>query len=210
MGPSLTDADRAAIDRDVFDVHPPIRRGELAEALQNGYRTIAIIDGEFYQSLAVSPKEILIALRDDAAIIGGASMGALRAAEMDTYGMQGAGKVYEWYRKGVVFRDDDVALLYGSADTGSYQPITVPMVNVRWLIEELKRQDVMTGQLRRRISMAARSISWRQRTWPAICAKAGIDASTAGLDRWTRDPAHDRKRLDALEVLAVAESHQTP
>jgi hypothetical protein len=92
VGPGLTEEDMSEIDTDLIDLHPPIRRGDLRDAMDAGYRIIAIIDGEFYQNLAVSPKEILVGLRDGRHIIGGSSMGALRAAEMDVYGMEGVGR----------------------------------------------------------------------------------------------------------------------
>ena len=38
---------------------------------------------------------------------------ALRAAEMDVLGLEGVGQIYTWYRRGVVTRDDDVALMFG-------------------------------------------------------------------------------------------------
>jgi hypothetical protein len=202
VGPGLTAEDIAEIDTGLIDLHPPIRRGDLIQAMDVGYHTIAIIDGEFYQSLAVSPKEILIGLRAGRHVIGGSSMGALRAAEMDVYGMTGVGQIYLWYRSGVVTRDDDVALLFGSPDIGSYRSTTVPMVNVLWAMREFKRLDLMSPPSRRRVTAASRRIHWSNRSWPGICETAGLtDDERETIRAWSRDPDHDLKRLDAKLVV---------
>jgi hypothetical protein len=202
VGPGLTDEDVAEIDTSLIDLHPPIRRGDLIQAIDAGYRTIAIIDGEFYQSLAVSPKEILVGLRAGRHVIGGSSMGALRAAEMDVHGMVGVGQIYLWYRAGIVTRDDDVALLFGSPDIGSYRCTTVPMVNVLWAVREFKRLDLLPLPSRRRVTAAARRIHWADRNWPGICEAAGLnDDERETIRAWSRDPDHDLKRLDARLVV---------
>lgn len=55
-------------------------------------------------------------------------MGALRASELDTHGMIGVGKVYEWYRDGIIESDDEVAV---STNPDTFEPISVPLVNMR-------------------------------------------------------------------------------
>jgi hypothetical protein len=201
VGPSLIDADFDGIDPGL-DLRPPIRRGDLGQAVKDGFRLIAIIDGEFYHTLAVSPKEILVALRDGVRILGGSSMGALRAAEMDMYGMVGVGVIYDWFRRNVVTRDDDVALMFGAVDDRSYRATTVPMVNVMWTVREFKRLDLMSAPSRRRLSLAARRIHWSERTWFAVCEQAGLEGPERDLVRtWTRDPDHDLKRLDSRLVI---------
>jgi hypothetical protein len=203
VGPGLTEEDMSEIDTDLIDLHPPIRRGDLRDAMDAGYRIIAIIDGEFYQNLAVSPKEILVGLRDGRHIIGGSSMGALRAAEMDVYGMEGVGRIYAWYRRGIITRDDDVALMFGSCDVGSYRAVTVPMVNVVWAMSEFKRLNLMPSGSRRRVTATARRIHWASRNWPGICEGAGLNDNDREIVRtWSHNPDSDLKRIDARQVVA--------
>jgi hypothetical protein len=106
---------------------PPIKRGDLAR-LDPQIRRVAIVDGEFYQSLAVSPKEVLVLLDRGVAVYGASSMGALRAAETCAYGMVGVGTIFEWYRDGVIDADDEVAVTY---DPVTYRSTSVPLVNLR-------------------------------------------------------------------------------
>jgi TfuA protein len=205
VGPGLTDRDYDEIDTRLVDLHPPIRRGDVEQAMKAGYQVIAIIDGEFFHTLAVSPKEILVALRDRRRILGGSSMGALRAAEMDVYGMQGVGTIYHWFRNGTVTRDDDVALMFGSLDDRSYRTTTVPMVNVMWAVREFKRLEVMDAASRRRLSVAARRIHWADRTWTRVCDEAGLnDAERETIRVWSRDPDNDLKRIDSKLVVERA------
>lgn len=201
-GASLTVDDYSAVDLDLIDLFPPIRRGCITKAMDAGYRVISIIDGEFYHSLAVSPKEILIALRAGCHVLGGSSMGALRAAEMDVYGMEGVGLIYQWYRDGVVTRDDDVALIFSALDDRRYCASTIPMVNVLWLTREFKRLNLLPAGTRRNLTAAARRVHWAERTWAGICERARLAPDERDLvHAWSNDPATDLKRLDSKLVL---------
>jgi len=44
-------------------VAAPIQQGDLLKDIQGGFNVVVIIDGRFYQSVAVSPTEIMDALR---------------------------------------------------------------------------------------------------------------------------------------------------
>lgn len=128
---------------------PPIRRFQLEKFVQKGYKVIGIIDGIFFDRAAVGHREIMSALDAGARVVGGASMGALRASELDTHGMIGVGKIYEWYRDGVIESDDEVAV---STNPDTFEPISVPLVNIRetlkaalaaGLIKEKEHDDLL-------------------------------------------------------------------
>jgi hypothetical protein len=107
---------------------PPVRRFQLDKFVQKGYKIIGIIDGIFFDRAAVGHREILSALDAGVKVVGGASMGALRASELDTHGMIGVGKIYGWYRDGIIESDDEVAV---STNPDTFEPISVPLVNIR-------------------------------------------------------------------------------
>ena len=90
-GPSLTKADLAG--HPDLEMRPPVRQGDVWRATRNAPRTIAIIDGFFEGVPAVWHKEILWALHEGIPVLGASSMGALRAAEMDAFGMIGVGRI---------------------------------------------------------------------------------------------------------------------
>ena len=91
------------------EVVAPIARGDLGRDIAEGVGVVAIIDGVFYQALAVSPAEIIDALRAGLRVHGSSSMGALRAAELESYGMVGHGRIFERIRDAGSFRDDYLA-----------------------------------------------------------------------------------------------------
>jgi hypothetical protein len=125
-GNSISHEDAKKIMR--VNYQPPVRRFQLERFIQKGYKVIGIIDGIFFDRAAVGHREIISALNAGVKVVGGASMGALRASELDTHGMIGVGKIYEWYRDGVIESDDEVAV---STNPDTFEPISVPLVNIR-------------------------------------------------------------------------------
>lgn len=200
VGPSL----RAEDWRDLpggIDVRPPIARGDLPRVVEGGARQVAIVDGEFFQRLAVSPREVLGALDAGCEVLGGASMGALRAAELERHGMRGVGTVFEWFRDGLVTRDDDVAVSYAH-DEHDYRLLTVPYVNVKWLMMLAAQDGWLDSAARRRVAGAARRQHWERRTWRSVGHAARLpDEQLRLLLEHAARPENDRKRLDALATV---------
>ncbi|MDB5064144.1 MAG: hypothetical protein JWM18_578 [Chloroflexi bacterium] len=190
-------------------LRPPIRDGDLAAlpGSDRGGWTIAIIDGEFGQSLAVTVSEIRQTLAAGNRVIGGSSMGALRAVECAPLGMVGVGWVYERYRDGDLFSDAEVALTY---DPDTFRPLTVPFVNLRWLASAH-----LPGLPMARWMEEARRIHFRRRDLGTLRAMA-VDVLpatfSARLCSWLRPerlPCWDRKQHDALAVVAALTSLPT-
>jgi hypothetical protein len=141
LGPSL----ELSVAYKILDANylPPIKRGDLAE-LDRAVQTVGIVDGEFFQSLAVSPKEVLVLMDRGVKVFGSSSMGALRAAELHTLGMVGVGRVFEMYRDGRIEADDEVALLY---DPVTYRACSEPLVNLRCALDTAVQSNVI-GRLK--------------------------------------------------------------
>jgi len=178
----------------------PIRRGDLADVAPG--TVVAIIDGVFEQNLAVSPREVHDAVARGVIIFGGASMGALRAAEVP--GVIGVGRIFEWYRVGAITRDDEVALLF-EEDSG--RALTVPSVNVRFAVERLCRLgtiDQVTGDA---LLVAALTIPYKQRTYRSILEQAGILLRHDSRDLISMLEAQDLKYRDAQAVLETVDQH---
>ena len=64
---------------------PPIKGDDIPNAINEGFNILGIIDGLFFRESAVSPREIMEALKTKVKIYGASSMGALRASELDRY-----------------------------------------------------------------------------------------------------------------------------
>src|SRR3989338_1860747 len=93
LGPTLSLQEAQQILPDAYYL-PPIRCGDILHALRWKPPTILIIDGYFEKTAAVWHKEILAALGQGVQVYGASSMGALRAAELNTFGMIGIGAIY--------------------------------------------------------------------------------------------------------------------
>ncbi len=85
---------------------PPIQRGDITADIEKGVTSVLILDGVFHQAMSVSPSEIMDALRRGIRVFGASSMGALRAAELESYGMVGVGEIFDYIRDSGEFRDD--------------------------------------------------------------------------------------------------------
>jgi len=200
-GPSL---DRAALKRITrADIADPIRRGDLEKWIE--HEVFVILDGEFAQSLSVSPKEILRALDAGKTVIGAASMGALRAAELAAYGMIGIGWIYNRFVHASVRREDDVALTYSPVD---FAPQTVPMVNVEYWLARLYADRDVSRQERARVARCARNIFYAGRTEKKLLAALeqtlGRTRLTTLLQK-TMGRIPDIKSMDAEQAVIFAD-----
>ncbi len=116
LGPTLAEKDaKAELDAVYL---PPASAGDVYRLWRRRPRVIGIVDGYFDRVPAVWHKEIMWTMERGVHVFGGASMGALRAAELETFGMRGVGWVYRAFRKGTLDRDDEVAVRHGAAEDG--------------------------------------------------------------------------------------------
>src|SRR5262245_29796856 len=110
LGPTLPVREaRAVLDATYL---PPILQGDLLRLLPRAPQVIVIIDGGFELTPAVWHKEIMLALESGVHVFGASSMGALRAAELDQFGMVGVGAIYQMFRTGEIEDDDEVAVMH--------------------------------------------------------------------------------------------------
>ncbi len=167
LGPSLPAPEARRIAR--CTVLPPARQGDVWRALALRPRAIALVDGLFESTPSVWHHELLDALDAGVAVFGGASMGALRAAELSRHGMVGVGRIFGWYRDGIVRGDDEVALLHAGADLG-YRPLTLPLVNVRHAAELAMEAGSITRREARAVVAAGAAIFYQERTWKGVLA----------------------------------------
>src|SRR5688572_2985219 len=72
-----------------IETFPPATRGALRAALSSGYTRIGFLDGAIEQSERLPLPELREALATPGVtILGGASMGAVRAAQLESEGMR--------------------------------------------------------------------------------------------------------------------------
>ena len=205
VGPSLPDA--AALCGDGIEVRPPAAHGDVLSAARTGAMAIGLIDGNFEHVAPVWHKEILHALETGVAVFGAASMGALRAAECDSFGMVGIGRIYEDYASGRRVDDADVALLHGPAELG-YPALSLPMVNVDATLDRLGDIQAIDKAHISSLRAAASALFYKDRTWAAIVERAGLAALRKDFLQLFHVKTVNRKREDALALLQALHDFQ--
>ena len=159
-GPTLPPKEaRAALDAVYL---PPVSEGDVYRASLEGPLTIGIVDGYFENVPSVWHKEILWAMSRGIHVFGSASMGALRAAELAPFGMEGVGAVFEAYRDGWIEDDDEVAVIHGPMEFG-YPVLSEAMVNIRRTLEDAVAADVIGEATRRELIAIAKGLFYRDR-----------------------------------------------
>lgn len=196
-GPSLGVNDaRTVLDA---DYRAPVKRGDITSVINENPDIIGIIDGVFHQQPAVSPREILDAINRGITVVGSSSMGALRAAELDQYGMKGIGYVYEQYANGFLESDDDVAV---TLDPDSFEQLSEALVNINYNFTVAFRQGIINESEFDELCGVAKSIFYPKRSYDLIFDKADISSDVLNQLKLFLDVfAIDVKRRDALDLL---------
>jgi hypothetical protein len=191
---------------------PPAAMGDVLTAAhaaraarRRGIRRLAIIDGYFERMAAIWHKEILLALEGGLAVYGAASMGALRAAELDRFGMIGVGVVYRAFARGALTRDDEVAVAHLPAAFG-YRAASDALVNLRDGLARAERAGVVSPRTGAALVAHAQARFYRDRSWGQLLddgRAAGLPTrQLVALDGWRRASRPDRKAADARLLLA--------
>lgn len=202
LGPTLpVDVARTILDATYL---PPAAMGDVCALVDRGATVIALIDGLFERVPAVWHKEILYALSKGVRVLGASSMGALRAAELHAFGMEGVGRIFEAYRDGVLEDDDEVAVDHASAEF-HYRQISDPMVNIREAVRQACGRELISEATGAAIVREAKKLFYPERCWPALAAagrKLGLpEQELTALLQFVREAKPNLKRDDALELL---------
>lgn len=179
---------------------PPIRRGDIPKAVSEGFGVIGIIDGVFFRESAVSPRELMEVLKNGVKIYGASSMGALRASELDRYGMIGVGKIYQWYRNGSLNSDDEVAL---SFDSEEFIPISEPLVNIRETIKKAINENIISPEESEILFKSAKSLYFPERRWDKIIenSEKTLGNKLSNFSLFVKNNRVDIKKEDAILLL---------
>lgn len=195
LGPSLPIAEARGLLE--ADFRPPARRGDLA-GLGPEVRVVGLIDGVFDQSLAVSPAEVRALLGRGVTVVGGASMGALRAVELGSLGMIGVGAVVADYASGRLTADDEVAVAF---DPETLRPVSVALVTLRHAAARAEREGLFDTGAASAFVAAAAALPYPDRSVRAALRGASIRDEDGAVCRTLS--AWDVKAEDARLVLAT-------
>jgi hypothetical protein len=186
---------------------PPARKGDLLGDMKKRYNVVAIIDGVFHQSPAVSCGEIMDALRSGLRIYGSSSMGALRASELDRYGMIGHGKIYEYIKSEPFFRDDYLGQVY-HAVPGPFRLNSVPYIDFHFSLLRLLASHRMSRGEFDLLTSVYRDLHYTERNLESLLAVLGTKGPKTRLQALARKALamESQKKIDALGLLRRIDS----
>lgn len=203
-GPTLPAADGARELDAIF--LPPAAQGDVYRAALEQPAAIGIIDGYFERVPSVSHKEVLWALSRGIHVFGAASMGALRAAELSLFGMEGVGEIFAAYARGAIEADDEVAVAHALAEDG-YRPTSEALVNIRATLAAAERSGAIGAGSRAALERIAQGLFYPDRCYPIVLQRAAREgvppADVESLRAFLLEGQVNQKRLDALALLRV-------
>jgi len=199
VGPSL-DPQLVGVHLPGAQVMPPVRRADLYRDRMLGFSFFVILDGVFFQQLAIPPREVLDVIADGGTVVGASSMGAIRAAECWPAGMRGIGTIYRLLRRGSLRSDDEVAVVFGTENP--HLQSSVPLVNVRYALSRALHKREIERRVADRIIAAAECCFYAERNWPNLLEQAGIEDSNGMLRHCLA--SYDLKGLDAVRALKAS------
>lgn len=180
---------------------PPVKRGDIDALLDSreDIEIIGIIDGVFHQSPAVSHKEILRALKKGIIVVGGSSMGALRACELYPYGMIGVGNIFEDYKTGIIDSDDDVAV---SLNPETLEQMSDSLINIRYNFSDAVQEGIINEDEFNELLDVAKETYYPKRSFKYVIMKSSLDDEKKMLLlSYIEKNKYDIKTLDAQKVI---------
>jgi hypothetical protein len=185
---------------------PPAAEGDVYRVTLQRPQAIGIIDGYFQSIPAVRHKEILWAMNRGVHVFGSASMGALRAAELAAFGMEGVGIIFKLYRDGVLEDDDEVAIAHGPAEV-EFLAASEAMVNIRKTLQKAELLGVVSTELRVALEKIGKELFYPDRNYPLLlryASECGLpETQLARLRQWLPENRVNQKRQDAVAMLRL-------
>jgi hypothetical protein len=205
-GPTIS-IDRAQAACPEAIVHGPVAHLDLLRLDASPGDLVAVIDGVFYHAPPVRHKEILWLLHRGVTVVGAASMGALRAAELHRYGMRGVGRIAAMYTSGALEADDEVGVAHAGPEDG-YRPFSDALVNIREAVARGCAAGVLTAEAGQAIIASAAGTFFAQRrlrTAVQQCVGSGALTRVAAdaFLSWAAHHSWDLKAEDASELLTM-------
>jgi hypothetical protein len=151
------------------DFFPPAALGSVYRAFERGYRRIGIIDGFFGNTPSVWHKEIMFVIAKGGEVVGAASTGALRAAELAPLGMRGIGNIYRLYRRASIADDDEVCVTHAIEEL-DFMPLSEPMISIRYTLRDLRHRGIISDAEEKAIASELKAAHFSERTLDHIRA----------------------------------------
>ena len=131
-------------------------------------------------------------------------MGALRAAELDDFGMVGIGYVYNQYKNGFIESDDDVAIIINPLNL---EQLSDSLVSMEYNFKRMLDKGIISEEEFNRLFKTAKSIFYPKRTYDLVFNSVDIDKNKIKeLEKFLDEEGIDIKRQDAIDVIKYIKS----
>src|SRR5574339_233720 len=202
LGPSLSiEKARKIINAEFL---PPAKKGDFIKlSLISEKKIIILIDGVFLQDYPPTPIEVFqVVNKNNFQVYGASSLVALRAVELEKFGMKGYGQVFELFKKNIINSDDEVAVTFDN----SYNLLSEAMIDIRYNLFLAFKKGIIDKETKQLITRTAKKIYFPFRSYENIVKKS------IELYSDTRDTIEDfhnfvstqrqsLKELDAMGIL---------
>lgn len=164
--------------REIFslaDYRPPARKGDFLKIAneQNDVGFVGFIDGVFLQDYPPTPIEVYSLLKKNkVTVAGAASLGALRAVELEKFGMIGIGRIFELYKSGRLESDDEVAVTFSDQD---YKLQSEALIDIRYTLYWAVKQGIISRDTKDVLVKTAKQIYFPSRNYDEIMERARTD-----------------------------------
>ncbi|HEX7275622.1 MAG TPA: TfuA-like protein [Nitrososphaeraceae archaeon] len=138
------------------DYREPAKKGDFLMLSQDSdeKKHVGFIDGVFLHDYPPPPIEVYhLATRKNIELIGASSLGALRAVELEKFGMKGIGKIFQLYKNGVLDADDEVAVTFVQ---GSNILQSEAMIDIRFNLFLAYKKGIITKETKKRFTKIAK------------------------------------------------------
>lgn len=166
LGPSLSRQKAKNILE--ADYRPPAKKGDLLRLadLTKDIAMVGLVDGFFLQDYPPTPIEVYqLATKKNMLLVGAASLGALRAVELEKFGMIGIGKIFELYKTGKIDGDDEVAVTF---EEGRHTLQSEAMIDIRFNLFIARRKGIIDESTKRQITKVAKNVYFPFRNYTDI------------------------------------------
>ena len=168
LGPSLKlDKAKKIINA---EFRPPAKKGDFIKlSLMSETRKVVLIDGVFLQDYPPTPIEVFqVISKSNFKVYGSASIGALRAEELEKFGMEGIGKIFGFYKKDIINSDDEIAVTFDS----NYNLLSEAMIDVRYNIFLAWKHQIIDKETKQIMTKLAKRIYFPYRSYDNIIEKS--------------------------------------
>jgi hypothetical protein len=205
LGPSLSH-EKA---RRIFDAdyRPPAKKGDFMRlAADPGVTMVGFVDGVFLQDYPPTPIEVYqLARKPGVLLAGAASLGALRAVELEKFGMVGIGKIFQLYKSGKVDADDEVAVTF--APEGDYRLQSEAMIDIRYNLFLARKKGVIGKKAKAALARTAKEIYFPHRNYSNVVeeAKSKYPALAGEIDSFASYVESNRKSLKEIDAVRLVQ-----